>query len=67
MLMDEDKIPDNVKQALIDRCEGWEIVDFLNIDTEVIVNTFEDELLDNIEDVLELLGMESEEEDGRND
>lgn len=63
MVMDEEKLSDLVKKAIIDRLEGWELIEFLQIDIETVVDTFEDEILDNITDVLELINMESEEED----
>ncbi len=56
----------DIKAAIIDRLEGWELIDFLQIDIETIVDVFEDEIEENLQDVLEFCGvkgLDSDEEE----
>jgi hypothetical protein len=53
------KLDSELKKALIDRLEGWEIVDFLQIKTEDIVEIFEDEILDHLDEILEFAGLQN--------
>ena len=57
--MDEEKLSDFVKSSIIDRLEGWELVEFLGIDISEIVDTFEEEISVNLQEVLDLIGMEA--------
>ena len=52
-----DKIEMSIKASICDRLQGWELVDFLQVSIVDIVDAFEDEILENIDDVLELVGM----------
>lgn len=62
-IMDEEFLDPLVRDAIIDRLEGWELVEFLNISTERIVELLTEEILDNLNDVKELVGMEIEDDD----
>lgn len=56
----------DIKAAITDRLEGWELIDFLQIDIETIVDVFEDEIEENLQDVLEFCGvkgLDSDEEE----
>ena len=46
-----------IRMAIEDRLEGWELVDFLQISAEDIVEAFEDKILENLDDVKELIGL----------
>lgn len=46
-----------LKKILADRLEGWELVDFLQIDIDTVIDAFEDEIEENLEDVLEFAGI----------
>lgn len=48
------------RQILYDRFEGWEIVEFLQIPIEEIVDIFEDRIIENLEDVEDLAGIRKE-------
>lgn len=59
-IMDEEYLDPVIRAALIDRYEAWELVEFLNISTERIVDLIEDDILENLEDLKEELGMETD-------
>lgn len=63
--MDEDFLDEDLQAAICDKLEGWELVEFLNLDIEDIVNAFEEEILENIEDVKDFIiyGVEPETEE----
>lgn len=46
-----------IKEILADRLEGWELVDFLQIDIDTVIDAFEDEIEENLSDVLEFAGI----------
>ncbi len=50
------KLTKEQKQQIVDTLEAVELVDFLDISIEDIVEYFEDTILDNLEEVEELLG-----------
>lgn len=56
-------VTEELKKLLIDRFESWELVEFLQLPIEDIVEYFEDEIIENEEDILELLGVISDGED----
>lgn len=58
MVMDEEELPDDLKAALADRLEGWELVEMLEIPIEDIIELFEPDILDHLDDILEELNME---------
>ena len=45
------------KRQLIDRFEGFELVDYLNIDVEDIVDAFEEQIVEAQEDLEEFLSV----------
>lgn len=58
--MDEDEIPDAIRKALIDKYEGWELIELLDIDIEDVIYAFEIDILDNLEDLKEELRINNE-------
>lgn len=56
-------LDEELKKQIMDRLEGWELVEFLQISIETIVDTFEETILDNLEDVLELAGLKGDNDD----
>lgn len=48
------------KQILYDRFEGWELVEFLQIPIQEIVEIFEEIIIENLEDVEDLAGIRKE-------
>lgn len=65
--MRNDGLPLDIRQALIDRFDGWEIVDFLNLDAETVVDALEDVLEEKLPAVREALDMEPEDEENGGD
>jgi hypothetical protein len=63
MIMDEETLPSLIKEAIYARLEGWELVEFLNIPIESVVDMFETEIFENLEDVSELVGIERTEDE----
>lgn len=61
--MDEGDLSPLVRNALIDKFEGWELVEFLNISIERIVDLLEEDIIENLEDVYEELGFDIEDND----
>lgn len=61
-MLDED-----VKKALADRLESWEIVDFLEVDVYDVIELLEDQILDKLNDVLEFAGIEGLQENNDTD
>jgi len=45
------------KAALADRCEGWEIAEFLQIPAEELIEAFEDDVEVNYDDLAEWIGL----------
>jgi len=62
-IMDEGELSPLIRNALIDKFEGWELVEFLNISIERIVDLLEEDIVDNIEDVYEELGFDIKDND----
>lgn len=46
-----------LKAAAIDRLEGWELVEFLQIPIERVLEVFEDEIEEALEDVEDFVGL----------
>jgi hypothetical protein len=63
-VMDEERLSNLLKQALADRLEGWELVEFLQIDIETIIDNFEEAILDNLEDVCDFAGIRNNDDEG---
>lgn len=51
-----EELDKNFKQAIIDRYNGWELVELLDIRVEDIVEEFEDVILDYEEELREEMG-----------
>lgn len=58
-----DELDDELKNHICDALEGFELVEYLDISIEDIVELFEDEILENLEDVLEFIGLKNDEDE----
>lgn len=58
---------DELHKAIIDRLEPWELVDFLQIPMEEILEAFEDLIEDKIKDLQEFVGLTIDDEEADND
>lgn len=58
---------DELHKAIIDRLEPWELVDFLQIPMEEILEAFEDLIEDKITDLQEFVGLTIDDEEVDND
>lgn len=56
-------LDNDIKKALIDRLDSSELVDFLQIPIEVIIELLEDTILASLPDLLEYAGIESKTSD----
>jgi len=52
MMLHDEQLEEEFKKRLIDRFEGWELVEYLNLSAELIVEIFEDEI-NEVKDELE--------------
>jgi hypothetical protein len=55
--MFNDMLDNTIRKAIEDRLEAEELVAFLRIPIEDIITYFEDEILENIIEVLEYIGL----------
>ena len=53
----------DTKDRLADRLEGWELVDFLQIPVEEVIDAFEDTIIQHLDDVNEFAGVKGYDED----
>ena len=62
MVMDEEVLDNSLKSAICDRLFGWELVEFLQIPIEDIVELFEEDVLNNLDEVKDFIvyGISSE-------
>jgi len=58
MIMNEEQLPDEIKQALADRYEGWELAELLELPVRDIIYYFEEDILDKLDDIKEELRIE---------
>lgn len=58
---------EELHKAIIDRLEPWELVDFLQIPMEEILEAFEDLIEDKIKDLQEFVGLSIDDEEVDND
>ena len=58
--MNEEQLPEPIKQALADRYEGWELVELLNISVRDIIYYFEEDILDHLDELKEDLQIEDD-------
>lgn len=56
--MNEEQLPDEIKQALADRYESWELVELLELSVRDIIYYFEEDILDKLDDIKEELRIE---------
>ena len=56
-MSNEETIPTLLKEALIDRLDPWELVDFLQISIEDIIEAFEYEIVAKVDDLEDLVGI----------
>jgi hypothetical protein len=61
--MDEEQLPENIKNALADRYESWELVELLGLSVRDIMYYFESDILDHLNELKEDLQIE----DGNDD
>lgn len=61
------RLPQAIKTALADRLDVWEILEFLEVPTEEVIEIFEDEILENLGGILELAGISTIENANDND
>lgn len=60
----DDSLSSELKELLADRFEGFELVEFLGISIEAVIEAFEEDILDNLQDVLEEANIEVPDEEG---
>lgn len=53
--MNEEELDDSLKKAISDRLFGWELIEFLDIDIEEVIEIFEEEILDNLTEIKEVI------------
>lgn len=56
-------IDKELRKALVDRLTGDEIVEYLQIDTDYVIELFEDEIMNNLDEIKELAGLPVEDND----
>jgi hypothetical protein len=56
--MNEEILPEVVKEAIADRYEGWELVELLDLSVRDIIYYFEEDILDKLDDIKEDLRIE---------
>ena len=61
--MFEDPLPPAVRQALIDRFEGWEIVELLDLSAEQVIDALADDIAEALPAVKEALGIDADDEE----
>ena len=54
--MDEGKLDGDMKNAIVAYFEGFELVEFMQVPVEVIVELLEDYILDNLLDISDEIG-----------
>lgn len=50
-------------KIIADRFEGWELVELLELDAEEICRAFEDEVMENIDEIKDLLNIDTDDEE----
>lgn len=58
--MFEDPVPTNIRLALIDRFDPEELIELLGLTVEDLVDAFGEKIEENLSDVKEALGLETE-------
>lgn len=62
--MFDDPLPDEIRQMLINRYEGYEIVELLGLTAEETIEACLDLIVDKLDLIREELGLNEEDEDG---
>lgn len=55
---DDEEIPKDLREAICNRLESWELVDYLDIPIELMVELLEEEILTKIGELEEFVGIE---------
>lgn len=58
-----EKLDPMLRAVIEDRLEGWEVVEFLQIPVEDVVEAFEDLILKNLDDIKDLVGLRNDDDD----
>ena len=58
--MRQSELPEHVREAIIDRLEGWELVEFLQVPIEQVLDMVEDVVALNLDDVKDLINIREE-------
>jgi len=56
-MSNEEVLSEELRAALIERFYGWELCDFLNVSIEEVIDVFEHEIVDNMDELEELVGL----------
>lgn len=62
-----ESLNNTIRDALADRLEAWELVDFLDITIEDVLAAFEDKVVENLDEVLDYAGIQGIETENDND
>lgn len=63
--MNEETLPESIKQALVDRYEGWELVELLDLSVRDIIYYFEEDILEKLDDIKEELRIDNSNPDNQ--
>lgn len=63
MIMDEDKLPPELLEAIADWFEGFELVEFLDISSEDVVDAFEEQIKWNLDAIKAEIHWKDEEDE----
>ena len=61
-----DRLDPVIREIITARYTAAELVDFLNLDTTAVIDAFEQEILDNIEDFKDNIGFNEDDEQDDN-
>lgn len=56
--MDDAGLDPVLKNAIVAYFEGWELVDYLEVPIDVVVELLEEYIIDNMEDISDRIGFE---------
>lgn len=56
-MTNEEVVPPLLREALLDRLEAWELIEFLQIPIETILEDYEAEIVDHVDELEELVGI----------
>lgn len=55
---DDEEIPKDLREAIVNRLEAWELVDYLDISIDLIIDLLEEEILNKIPELEEFVRIE---------